>query len=248
MRLNSSPSSYGVAYLGWTSDPVANTNNASLYRISHPNGAPQAYSEHQVDTSAGTCNSWPRGSWIYSRDTVGATMGGSSGSPVLNASGQIVGQLSGACGTNVNDECDSVNNATVDGAFASYYGQVAPYLGGGSSGNNPPTASFTYSCSGLDCSFDGSGSSDSDGTVTGWAWTFGDGGSASGETATHAYLGDGTYGVTLTVTDNDNATGSTSQNVTVGGGTCQPAGAFCSSSSDCCSLKCTGKPGSKTCK
>ena len=56
-------------------------------------------------------------------------MGGSSGSPVVNGNGQIVGQLSGGCGTNVNDECDNVNNATVDGAFASYYSQIAGLLG-----------------------------------------------------------------------------------------------------------------------
>jgi hypothetical protein len=81
-----------------------------------------------VDTSAPTCGGWPRGNWIYSRDTLGATEGGSSGSPVLNASGEIVGQLSGGCGTNVNVNCDAVNNATVDGAFAAYYSDVAPIL------------------------------------------------------------------------------------------------------------------------
>jgi hypothetical protein len=40
----------------------------------------------------------------------------------------VVGQLSGACGYNPNNACDSVSNATVDGAFASYYGQIAGYL------------------------------------------------------------------------------------------------------------------------
>ncbi len=58
-----------------------------LYRISHPNGAPQSYSEHKVDNRATTCRSWPRGPWIYSRDSFGATQGGSSGSPVLNGEG-----------------------------------------------------------------------------------------------------------------------------------------------------------------
>jgi hypothetical protein len=89
-----------------------------------------------VDTSAGTCSGWPRGGWIYSRDAVGATEGGSSGSPVVNAAGQVVGQLSGACGTNVNDNCDSVNNATVDGAFASYFAEVEPYLAAGGGGGS----------------------------------------------------------------------------------------------------------------
>jgi len=104
-----------------------------MYRISHPNWAPQAYSDHHVDTSAPTCTGWPRGERIYSRDDVGATEGGSSGSPVVNASGQIVGQLSGGCGTNVYDVCDFTSNATVDGAFAYYYSSVAPYLSLGTS-------------------------------------------------------------------------------------------------------------------
>ena len=49
------------------------------------------------------------------------TDGGSSGSPVVNASDQVVGQLSDACDTNV-------NNATVDGAFAFYFASVQPIL------------------------------------------------------------------------------------------------------------------------
>ena len=118
----------GSAFLGWDSAPVADTNAVDLFRISHPNGAPQAYSAHRVDTSAPTCQSWPRGDRIYSRDTYGATEGGSSGSPVVNGAGQIVGQLSGACGFNVGDQCDNVSNATVDGAFAAYFSEVAEFL------------------------------------------------------------------------------------------------------------------------
>lgn len=124
----------GAAFLGWNATAVANSNNTPLYRISHPQGAPQSYSEHVVDTSKGTCRSWPRGNWIYSRDVLGATEGGSSGSPVVNAAGELVGQLSGACGYNVEDECDSGSNATVDGAFAAYYSNVAGWLGSGDGG------------------------------------------------------------------------------------------------------------------
>ena len=39
-----------------------------------------------------------------------------------------MGQLSGACGTNLDDVCDADNNATVDGAFAAYFDQVAQFL------------------------------------------------------------------------------------------------------------------------
>jgi V8-like Glu-specific endopeptidase len=122
------PAPVGTAFLGWDSSPVASSNGAGLFRISHPSGAPQSYSEHLVDTSKTTCSSWPRGNWIYSRDTYGATEGGSSGSPVVNAAGQVVGQLSGGCGFNVNDVCDANSNATVDGAFAAYFDQVAQLL------------------------------------------------------------------------------------------------------------------------
>jgi V8-like Glu-specific endopeptidase len=155
-----------VAYLGWNSTAVANTNGFDLFRISHPSGAPQAYSEHSVDSGAPTCGSLPRGNFIYSRDTFGATEGGSSGSPVVDGAGKVVGQLFGACGFNVNDVCDAASNATVDGAFAAYFSSVAEWL------------------------------------------------------------------------DPDDG----------GGGTCSPAGASCSSNSECCSNSCKGKPGAKTCK
>ncbi|MEN8164238.1 MAG: serine protease, partial [Acidobacteriota bacterium] len=119
LQLSATPS--GTSFLGWTTEEVAYTNGYALNRVSHPQGAPQAYSEHDVDADTGTCSSWPRGSWIYSKDTKGATEGGSSGSPVLNSQGKVGGQLSGACGYNLGDVCDSVSNSTVDGAFAAYY-------------------------------------------------------------------------------------------------------------------------------
>jgi V8-like Glu-specific endopeptidase len=167
LELSSTPTTPdGVAtYLGWQTTAVANSDGTALFRISHPSGAPQAYSEQVVDTDKPTCRTWPRGNWIYSADTLGATEGGSSGSPVVNGSGQIVGQLSGACGFNVNDVCDAANNATVDGAFAAYFNNVASFLDPGS-----------------------------------------------------------------------------------GGGGCGAKGSSCTSASQCCSNKCSGKPGAKTCK
>lgn len=145
LRLSSTPvSADGVTtYLGWLTTAVANTNNLALYRISHPSGAPQAYTEGVVDTSKTTCRTLPRGSYIYSRDTLGATEGGSSGSPVVNSSGQVVGQLYGACGFNLNDVCDAASNATVDGAFAASYPSLAPFLNPGTGGCSAAGASCT---------------------------------------------------------------------------------------------------------
>jgi hypothetical protein len=132
LLLNEAPPS-GSYFLGWNPTPVAYTGGTYLYRVSHPSGSPQAYSEHIVDDTTDPCGGWPRGYWIYSQDVVGATEGGSSGSPVLNSDGEIVGQLTGGCGYNLDDVCDYESNRTVDGAFASYYSAVEPWLnpGGG---------------------------------------------------------------------------------------------------------------------
>lgn len=81
--------------------------------------------------------------------------------------------------------------------------------------NNPPTASFTYGCTELSCSFNGSGSSDSDGSIVSYSWSFGDGTVGSGVTTSHTYSADGTYTVTLTVTDDHGATDSTNQSISV---------------------------------
>jgi len=135
----------GSVFLGWTPAEVANSHGTELYRISHPRGSPQAYSEHSVDTAAGTCRNWPRGKWIYSRNVIGATEPGSSGSPVVNASAQVVGQLTGICGTNIIDVCDSASNAMVDGAFANYYSEVEQWLVPGISEGNMHVLSIELS-------------------------------------------------------------------------------------------------------
>lgn len=141
-QLNQNPPS-GSVFLGWNNAAVANSNGVGLYRISHPSGAPQAYSQHSVDTGSPTCQGWPRGQRIYSHDNTGATEGGSSGSPVLNSAGEVVGQLSGCCGFACSNTCDSNNNWTVDGALAYYWSSVSSFLDPGSGGCTPTTENCT---------------------------------------------------------------------------------------------------------
>ncbi|PZS15178.1 MAG: hypothetical protein DLM57_13205 [Pseudonocardiales bacterium] len=73
-------------------------------------------------------------------------------------------------------------------------------------GDPPPVAAFTWTCTALTCSFDGTGSTD-DTAVAAWSWDFGDGSSGTGATVSHVFPGSGTYPVTLRVTDDQGATG-----------------------------------------
>lgn len=235
----------GSVFLGWNDTPVAFSGATDLYRISHPGGAPQAYSEHSVDASAPTCSSWPRGSWIYSRDTFGATEGGSSGSPVLNSSAEIVGQLSGACGFNVNDECDAVNNATVDGAFAAYYPAVAVFLGDGDSGCSADSECddgnlcTTDTCDGATCSHTPVGCDDAN------ACTMDACDPSTGLCESTPVVCDD--GIACTIDSCDPSNGQCVSDDS----SCPPCldlGASCSSDGQCCSGKCRGRSGGKSCK
>jgi len=108
------------------------------------------------------------------------------------------------------------------------------------SSNQSPVADFTWSCSGLTCTFtDASG--DPDGRVVGWRWDFGDGttstsqsasftgkstagglfvqgasqsedaGTSSAQNPTHTYSASGTYTVVLTAVDNEDAAATASK-------------------------------------
>jgi PKD repeat protein len=83
--------------------------------------------------------------------------------------------------------------------------------------NQPPTASFSFSCENLSCNFDASASSDPDGFISVYNWDFGDGANSteSGSAASHSYEVPGTYAVELTVGDNEGAEHSTIRDVTV---------------------------------
>lgn len=80
--------------------------------------------------------------------------------------------------------------------------------------NDPPVASFIYSCVDMTCNFNGSGS-DSDGYITTYHWDFGDGISSIQQKPLYTYTTEGDYNVTLTVTDDDEATGTDIQVVSV---------------------------------
>jgi PKD repeat protein len=102
--------------------------------------------------------------------------------------------------------------------------------------NAPPVATFTSTCNGLTCTFDGSGSSDPDGTITRYVWSFGDGAWSyfSGAVVSHTFAA-GTYTVTLFVTA-DVETASLSHTVSVAAANAPPVASFTSS---CSGLTCS---------
>ncbi|MES1240365.1 MAG: PKD domain-containing protein [Acidobacteriota bacterium] len=78
----------------------------------------------------------------------------------------------------------------------------------------PPVPRFTFTCSGLSCSFDASGSTDDQG-IASYSWSFGDSTSGSGVTTSHTFPNTGAYAVALTVTDTSGLQASTSKKVSV---------------------------------
>jgi serine protease len=86
---------------------------------------------------------------------------------------------------------------------------------GGTPGNVPPTANFSFTTSGLTANFTDS-STDSDGSIASRNWNFGDGTSSTATSPSKTYAAAGTYSVALTVTDNLGATNTRTQSVTVG--------------------------------
>lgn len=78
----------------------------------------------------------------------------------------------------------------------------------------PPASDFIHDCTNLECAF----ASSSNDSALDYGWDLGDGTVLSGAVINHAYIVDGSYVVTLTVTDAVGQSSSTSQTVTVLGG------------------------------
>jgi PKD repeat protein len=87
----------------------------------------------------------------------------------------------------------------------------------------PPVANFSFTCTGLTCSFNGSSST---GTGLTYAWSFGDSTSGTGSTASHTYAASGVYTATLTVTDSMARPSSKSKNVSATNDPVAPAESY----------------------
>ena len=96
MEMNSSiPVAYNVFYNGWSN---SNGSASSGVSIHHPSGDEKKISTFTSSLGAsgwGTSGTHWRVFWVATTNGHGVTEGGSSGSPIFNQNGQIVGQLTG---------------------------------------------------------------------------------------------------------------------------------------------------------
>jgi vibriolysin len=122
------------------------------------------------------------------------------------------GVMDAACDLGYNTDDVKASLATVG-----VTSDVAPGSDCTGTGNQAPSAGFSFSATELVVSFTDS-STDSDGTVDSWSWDFGDGNSSTAQNPTNTYAADGTYTVALTVTDDGGSTNTSSQSVTVSSG------------------------------
>jgi hypothetical protein len=125
LELHSIPS--GRYLLGWQTGNSHVSPGTTLHRVSHPHGRVAHYSQSAVDGGTEWCTGWPRPTWIYQSQVIGGVTRGSSGSPVLLASGRIVGVHSGRCGGDYDNDCDYANLAS-DGSLTAFWPLVQPHL------------------------------------------------------------------------------------------------------------------------
>ncbi|ALN92756.1 MULTISPECIES: proprotein convertase P-domain-containing protein [Lysobacter] len=227
---------YNLFWAGWDR---RDQNFAGATAIHHPNVAEKRISHSTVATQISGYNgaSGTTHLHVFWQASGGVTEPGSSGSPIYSPEKRVLGQLHGgpsscsATGADRSDYYGRVFTSWTGGGTAATRlsdwldaaGTGAQFIDGlDSTGtppvNNPPTANFSSSASGLTVAFTDS-SSDSDGSIASRSWNFGDGTTSTATSPSKTYTTAGTYTVSLTVTDDDGATHTKTASVTVGGST-----------------------------
>lgn len=164
IELNSDiPTSYNPYYAGWDRATSAATSGVGIH---HPAGDEKKISTYSSSLSTSTYNSggWAGAHWrVYWASTTnghGVTEGGSSGSPIFNQNGLIVGHLSGG-----SSQCNSTGSPDSYGKFIKAWDgegtnanqQLKPWLD--PTGSGATTLTGTYApCSGSTGGGGGTGS------------------------------------------------------------------------------------------
>ncbi len=239
VELNSSiPTSYNAFYAGWNAGTSAATSGVSVH---HPAGSAKKISTYTSPLSSATYNGgasaahW-RVYWSSTANGHGVTEGGSSGSPIFDQNGRVVGQLSGG-----SSYCTSTGSPDLYGKFSKNWtaggsgatAQLQPWLDPGNTGvtvldgayepcnqNNPPSCAINASTTTITAGGSVNFSDASTGSPNSWSWNF-DNTSQGGVTPSTSsvqnpgsvtYSNPGTYSVELTV---GNANGTCTTNLTI---------------------------------
>jgi PKD repeat protein len=235
MELNSTPpSSYNVIYNGWNR---LNSGSSSGVGIHHPYGDVKKISTYTSTLtsstyyggadSQGASNAHWKVYWAETDNGHGVTEGGSSGSPLFNADGEIVGSLSGGSST-----CSSTGSPDLYGKLSyhwtsngtSSYEQLEPWLDPNGTGvnelgfydpnNSGVTASFSSNITTITEGGSVSFSSTSTGSIDSFNWSFPGGTPSSStlENPTITYNTQGTYNVILEVSGDEQTDSHTATN------------------------------------
>ena len=113
---NEIPTAYNVYYAGWDAN---NTIVGSGYGIHHPNGDEKKISTFNTNiftTGQNVSNSHWAVQWASTTNGHGTTEGGSSGSPLFNNSGYVIGTLTGG-----SSECSNTSGYDVYGKMSYHW-------------------------------------------------------------------------------------------------------------------------------
>jgi subtilisin family serine protease len=206
------PECMAVSATGWDDRRASYSSAGPEVEVSAPGGDtlhPAAY-----DMIAST---WPDGGYVYLAGTSMATPQVVGAGALLHALGvtsaadkrSLIRSTSDDLGVVGPDWVYGDGRLNVWNAVEAVTGDPPPPP----PDNEAPVAAFSWSCSGLACSFTDE-STDDDGVVA-WSWDFGDGSGSPDRDPSHTYASGGTWSVTLTVTDAGDLSDAVTEELTV---------------------------------
>ncbi len=233
------PSSYEVFYAGWDRTNTTSSNGVGIH---HPAGSSKKISTYTEELDSETYNGGASNAhwkvyWSATTNGHGVTEGGSSGSPIFNAAGRIVGQLSGGRSACSNNGQTGPDMPDLYGKFYSdwdqngstYNSQLKPWLDPNSTGatylngiaapcviTSTPVAQFVANPTTVSIGGTSQFTDQSTGTPSSWSWTitpatgwsFIGGTTANSQNPQLVFTAVGSYTVELTVA---NSAGSDSE-------------------------------------
>lgn len=106
------PATYNPYYNGWSRSTSASTSGVGIH---HPDGDIKKISTYQNTLSSGFTTHWSV-RWVATANGHGVTEGGSSGSPLFNSNGKIIGTLTGG-----SSDCSATDQPDYYGKFSYHW-------------------------------------------------------------------------------------------------------------------------------